>query len=223
VNAAGALNDPQSYTHQSYVWFSLDGRNWSEATSVADPNYWLWRVTWHKGVCYGVGYECGKVGDTRLYKSEDGRRFDTVVESLHGEGSPNETALVFLPDDTAYCLLRRDGANGLLGVARPPYRDWEWKDTGHRIGGPEMMRLPDGRLIAAVRLYDGSVRTSLCWVNPETGRLDECLRLPSGGDTSYPGLVWHDNVLWISYYSSHQGKTMIYLAKATLPPVTEDA
>jgi hypothetical protein len=32
-----------------------------------------------------------------------------------------------------------------------------------------------------------------------------------GGDTSYPGLVWHDGLLWISYYSSHEGKTNIYL------------
>ena len=34
-----------------------------------------------------------------------------------------------------------------------------------------------------------------------------------GGDTSYPGLLWHDGVLWVSYYSSHEGKTSIYLAR----------
>ena len=42
--------------------------------------------------------------------------------------------------------------------------------------------------------------------------------LTSGGDTSYAGLVWHDEVLWISYYSSHEGKTSIYLAKVKIPP-----
>ena len=31
-----------------------------------------------------------------------------------------------------------------------------------------------------------------------------------------PGLVWHDNLLWMSYYSSHEGKTSIYLAKIKL-------
>ncbi|MBI3468200.1 MAG: hypothetical protein HY000_34785, partial [Planctomycetes bacterium] len=70
-----------------------------------------------------------------------------------------------------------------------------------------------GRLVAAVRLYDGKVRTSLCWVDPEAGKLDECLTLPWGGDTSYAGLVWHDDLLWVSYYSSHEGRTSIYLAK----------
>jgi hypothetical protein len=47
----------------------------------------------------------------------------------------------------------------------------------------------------------------------EKSIIEPILRLPSGGDTSYPGLVWHDNLLWVSYYSSHEGKTNIYLAK----------
>ncbi|MDP6040448.1 MAG: hypothetical protein QGG64_17995 [Candidatus Latescibacteria bacterium] len=40
--------------------------------------------------------------------------------------------------------------------------------------------------------------------------------LPSGGDNSYAGMVWHDDLLWMSYYSSHQGKTSIYLTKLKL-------
>jgi hypothetical protein len=43
------------------------------------------------------------------------------------------------------------------------------------------------------------------------------LTLPSGGDCSYPGLVWHDGLLWTSYYSTHEGKTSIYLARIRLP------
>jgi hypothetical protein len=80
-----------------------------------------------------------------------------------------------------------------------------------------MIRLPDGRFIAAVRLYEGQVRTSLCWLDPQDGKLSECLKLPSGGDTSYAGLVPHEGLLWVSYYSSHEGKTSIYLAKVRLP------
>jgi hypothetical protein len=126
---------------------------------------------------------------------------------------------VFQPDDTALCLLRRDGdanAIGKLGLARPPYTTWEWKDVGAKIGGPHMIRLPDGRLVAAVRLYDGTVRTSLGWIDATSGKFTEFLKLPSGGDSSYPGLVWHRSRLWVSYYSSHEGKTSIYLAKVRL-------
>ena len=42
---------------------------------------------------------------------------------------------------------------GLLGVSKPPYTTWEWKDLGVRIGGPDFRVLSDGRIIAAVRLY----------------------------------------------------------------------
>ena len=87
-----------------------------------------------------------------------------------------------------------------------------------RIGGPHMILIPDGRFVAAGRLYDGGTRTSLCWLDPQAGTLKEFLKLPSGGDTSYAGLVWHDDLLWVSYYSSHEGKTNIYLAKVRIPP-----
>ena len=45
----------------------------------------------------------------------------------------------------------------------------------------------------------------------------EKVTLPSGGDNSYPGLVWHGGQLWVSYYSSHEGKTSIYLARVEVP------
>jgi hypothetical protein len=219
LNAAGALHRPAGFTHQSFAWFSADGRDWAEPVEVADPNYWLWRVTWHDKSAYGVGYECGKRKDVRLYRSADGRKYETWVEKLYDQGSPNETALAFRPDGTCLCLLRRDEgpATGLLGVARPPYREWAWKDLGRRVGGPNLILLPDGRPVAVVRLYDGKVRTAVCGVDADAGKLEELLPLPSGGDTSYAGLVWHEGRLWVSYYSSHEGKASIYLAKVRFP------
>jgi hypothetical protein len=217
LSGAEALHDTSKHTHQSLSWFSENGRDWSKAHKIGDPDFWLWRTTWHKGTAYSIGYGCRDNNQfVRLYKSADGKKFDTLVERLHGEGYPNEHSFVFLDDDTCYCLLRRDGnpANGLLGISHPPYTKWEWKDLGARIGGPHMIRLPDGRFIAAVRLYDEKQRTSLCWIDPAAGTMKEALALPSGGDTSYAGLVWHENVLWVSYYSSHEAKTSIYLARA---------
>lgn len=219
LNAAAALHKPMGHTHQSVVWFSANGRDWDGPSNVADPNYWLWRVTWHKQTAYGIGYECGKQKSIRLYRSSDGKRMEKLVEKLPVEHYPNESSLVFLPDDTCWCLLRRDEkpATGMLGVAKPPYREWQFRDLGVRIGGPKLIRLPDGRYYAVVRLYDGKVRTALCRLDVENARLEEQLTLPSGGDTSYAGVVWHDGLLWISYYASHEKKTKIYLAKVRLP------
>lgn len=216
---AAALHDKSKNTHQSMVWFSNDGRTWSEAHEVGHPDFWLWRVTWHKGAAYGIGYGCGQDKSIKLYSSKDGKTFTTLVDRLYDVAYPNETSIVF-EGDTALCLLRRDGKpsnTGLLGTAQPPYTNWEWKDLGVRIGGPHLLQLPDGRFIAAVRFYDGGARTSLAWLDPQAGKLTECLKLPSGGDTSYAGLVWHDDLLWVSYYSSHENKkTSIYLAKVQI-------
>jgi hypothetical protein len=210
---AAALHNREPVRHQSLAWFSSDGQSWSDGVKIGDPNLWLWRVTWHEGTAYGIGYSTVGRPCIRLYRSSNGRVFERLVDDLNVDGSPSETSIVFLKDHTALCLLRRDPANGMLGRSRPPYTRWTWKDVGMRIGGPHMIQLPDGRLVAAVRLYDKPVRTGLCWVDPEKGTLTEFLTLPSGGDTSYPGLVWHDDMLWISYYASHEAKTSIYLAK----------
>jgi hypothetical protein len=142
-----------------------------------------------------------------------------VVDPLFRGGEPSEATLLFQPDGEALCLLRRDGdePSAQLGRADAPYLDWAWKDLGTRAGGPNVIRLPDGRLVAVVRLYDGGARTSVCRLDAEAGTLAELLPLPSGGDTSYAGLAWHEGELWVSYYSSHEGKTAIYLARVALP------
>jgi len=212
LSGAAALHQPASAKHQTMAYFSDDGRKWSEGDKIGDPNFWLWRITWHQGTAYGLGYSTTKEKSVRLYKSRDGKQFDTLVSNLFDKEYPNESSIVFLEDDSAVCLLRRQG-NGMVGTATPPYTAWTWKDLGVKIGGPDLHRLPDGRFVAAVRLYDGGARTSLCWLDPETGGFEEFLRFPSGGDTSYAGMVWHEGLLWVSYYSSHEGKTSIYLAK----------
>lgn len=205
--------------HRSLAWFSPDGREWSSEVPVGDPNVWLWRVVWNGPEALGVGYDTTGERFVRLYATRDGRKFETRVETLFAEPNPNETGLAFLPDGTCVCLLRRDGQPGTakLGRSRPPYRDWAWQDLGVRLGGPQLIRLPDGRLVAGVRLYDGAVRTSICQVDAGAGKIRELVKLPSGGDCSYPGLVWHQGELWVSYYSSHEGRTMVYVARVGLP------
>ncbi len=214
---ASALHPPSPVRHQSLVWFSDDGENWSEPVEIGEPNFWIWRITWHKGKAYGIGYATTEPRMARLYQSDDGRKFDVLVENLFDDGYPNETGLVFLEDDSVLCLLRRDPGEAMLGKAVPPYTEWKWQGLGKRVGGPELLQLPDGRLLAAGRDYIGSATTRLWWLDPAKPELEEIVTLPSGGDTSYPGLVWDNGRLWVSYYSSHEGKTNIYVAEVQLP------
>jgi hypothetical protein len=219
IVAAGALHDKSRHSHQSLVWFSKDAKDWGEPIPVGDPDYWLWRVTWRGDTALGIGYPTTKSeAGIRVYKSTDGRKWETVVANAFDRDEPNETGTVIDADGTATTLLRRDKgkATAQLGTAKPPYTDWNWKDLGVRVGGPALIRIPDVGLIAVVRLHDKKVRTAVCAVDPAAGTLTELLALPSGGDTSYAGVVWHDGLLWVSYYASHEGKTSVYLAKVKL-------
>jgi hypothetical protein len=218
---AEAFHDKSKHTHQSVAWFSKDGYTWSEPHDIGDPDYWLWRVTWHNGTAYSIGYQVGQEKSLRLYTSVDGKKFTPLVDRLLESEFPNETSIMF-EGETAYCLLRRDGkpGHGLLGIAQAPYQNWDWKDTGIKIGGPHMIKVSDNQTIAAVRLNDQPVRTALCNLDLESGKLTELTALPSGGDTSYAGLVRYEDRLYVSYYSSHEQKTAIYFAQIKLDSLT---
>lgn len=204
---------------QPRVSFSTDGRTWTAPRRILAEGDWLWRVTWHDGKAYGVSY--GEPKDAEwplsLYRSNDGVNYELVAK-LEVTGQPNETTLRFLPDGELVALVRResrsDGA-AWIGTSRPPYKDWKWRPTKHQVGGPNFIQLPDGQLWAAGRSYPGGAKTVLAKMTADS--YDPVLTLPSGGDCSYPGLVWHDGLLWMSYYSSHEGKSAIYLARIRLP------
>jgi hypothetical protein len=215
LSGAGALHQPADARHRSLAWFSSDGHTWTEPAQIGDDNMWLWRITWHKDVAYCTAQATIPDRNIRLYASPNGVTYSVVADRMQQKSFPNESTLQFLADDTALCLLRRDAEpfSALLGSAHPPYTTWTWLDLGKRIGGPNFIALTDGRFVAGVRLYDERQRTSLCWLDPQRGTLVEALTLPSGGDTSYCGLVWHEGLLWVSYYSSHEEKTSIYLAR----------
>lgn len=200
---------------QSRVSFSKNGSEWSAPRAVLKEGDWLWRVTWQAGIAYGVSYSAGVGGGSELtlYRRPDGLDWERVAP-LAVPDQPSETTLRFQPDGAALALVRREvgDKNGWLGRAKPPYREWKWQSIGSFIGGPNFLILPDGRLLAAGReLSAAGPRTALGYLNDDIWKINQ--RLPSGGDTSYPGMVCHDGVLWLSYYSSHEGKTAIYLAK----------
>jgi len=221
LNGAG-MRAEEAIRYHSMVWFSGDkGKTWTKEAVIGDPGFWLWRVHWHKGTAYSMGYRTDRDRDQRifrLYKSDDGLHYQRHVDEVNVPNGVGEDKLLFLEDDSVLCLLRHETGSkaAFLGRSEPPYTEWTWRDLGVRIGGPNMIQLADGRIIAASRLYYPKQRTSLSLLDPEAGTLREMVALPSGGDTSYAGMVLHEGLLWISYYSSHEEKTCIYLAKVRL-------
>ncbi len=195
-------------TRAPRVSFSGDGFVWSAPRKVLSEDHWLWRATWHGDRAYALS-KLGEGKEPRrgfLYSSTDGIDWEWITEfKLPGV---SETTLGFQPDGEMIALVRP----GYIGTSRPPYREWSFYEMPDRIGGPNFIRLPDGSLWGSGRLFTAEgPRTVLARMT--TSSYEPALTLPSGGDTSYAGMVWHDILLWMSYYSSHEGGTNIYLAK----------
>lgn len=218
---------------QPRVSFSTDGRGWSEPERILAEGDWLWRVTWHQGVAYGASYRSRPERPAgpdapdwplTLHASRDGRTWEQVTQ-LAVDGRPNETTLRFTATGEMVALVRREAGDqlGWLGVASPPFRDWKWTRGSHRLGGPDFIAAPGGGWIAGTRdhtrpspVTGRGVSTQLARLGGD-GTLRHLITLPSAGDTSYPGLAWHPSgELWVSYYSSHEGKSAIYLARVAV-------
>ncbi|QLE85934.1 exo-alpha-sialidase [Shewanella sp. Scap07] len=222
---AGPIREPEPQPLKSFVWHSDDGETWSAAKHIAAEGEWLWRVSQYQQSLYGVAYHPHP--DTvyvALYQSDNGMDYHKVISHLNQQGYVNESGLSFVQGvdspATAYCLLRRDPVwsneqDALLGVSTAPFTDWQWQTLDKRIGGPVSF-VHDAKLYAVVRLYDGEVRTSVVHIDTQAHQINELLTLPSGGDTSYAGVVLQGSELLISYYSSHEGQSAIYFARVAL-------
>jgi len=225
--AADPVNRGPRSDFYSFVSFSNDGKAWGKLERVEgfDNRTWLWRVVWHQGTAYGAAYSWAQdspQSTLRMWaviaRSRDGVHYEKISKDFPGL---NEAALSFDEEGTLTVVFRSIDREPKATIAqtRVPFTVWtiepmivNWWDS--KIGGPAILRLKDGRLIASGRLYRGKEqRTGVGLLNQATGVLSDLVILPSNGDSSYPGLVWHDGNLWVSYYSSHEGKTSIYLAK----------
>lgn len=185
---------------------------------------WLWRMTWNDDVAYGIGYRASDQDSSRdsyLYSSTDGLNWDTVSQVVNPVNHVGETTIRFDEDDNMYLLSRgrfltSGNPNNLayLGVASPDtgYTQFTWTplidENGiHRqLGGPNMIITPTGEILVASRkpgsegTSDGGNKTNLAQITLD-GTWRDIMELPSGGDTSYAGLVLEDETLYVSYYS----------------------
>lgn len=211
-----------------YVCFSQDGAHYTAPQACTlegcetHSGDWIWRTTWHQDLGYSVNYWAGAQGQRglTLMKTADGLTYSPVAE-LQVPDFPNEATIRFLSDGRMAVMVRRDGGNcrGYWAVSEPPYTAWEWKEMPMQLGGPDFLLLSDEKVVAASRSHylAGDPMTSIFTGDVATGRFRQRLVLPSGGDTSYCGLLIEGDELWISYYSAHKSRRpKIYLARLPL-------
>lgn len=217
INAANALDqDVYEFSRVSATWISEDGVEWDGPYTDLGWGTWRWEVSWRDEYGYSIGYT-NKDRKGTLYKTSNGIDWEIIKRQFFPttKDIPSEASIAFDDNGIAYCLLRRR-STAYLGVSKDEeLQNWKWQELDKRIGGPKLLITDYARLLAVVRLYENSVRTSLVEIDRETGKITEMLTLPSGGDTGYAGIVKHDGEFWISYHSSHSGKSSIYLARVT--------
>jgi hypothetical protein len=189
----------------------------SEIVSWGD---WIWRVTWYKGTGYAIDYQIGpqeRRGPTALYlvKTTDGKKFQKVSK-IDLDGFPNEATIRFDETGGMFVLIRRELEDkmGVLAKSSAPYTNWEFTKLDYRLGGPNFIFYGE-KIIVGTRIMESDVYTGLL-IGDTSGNLRKILKLPSGGDTSYPGLILEKDRLLVSYYSSHEEKTSIYIAEIPL-------
>lgn len=210
-------------TYSPHVAFSNNGLEWSSVVDLKMNREWIWRVTWHNGIGYGVSYHIPAIKNKKkpwllkLFKTTNGIDY-TLVKQLDISCHPSEVTLRFLPDGTMIALVRRHG-NAWIGHSQAPYTQWNWFKSQYRLGGPNFIILPNGKMWAAARYFEREggkrkARTALYKMGSST--LEPVLIFPSDGDTSYPGIVHRGDKLYISYYSSHETKTKVYFATLKL-------
>jgi hypothetical protein len=219
LSIGGSIYDPQERMKllgmNPQVSFSdAAGKSFSEAEKVtvtpAGDRNWIWRVTWHKGVGYGLSYVQNGL---YLMKTTDGKQFERL-NKLDIDGYPNESTIRFDDKDQLYAMVRREQGDkmGIIAKSAPPYNNWTYQKMSLRLGGPNFLFFNKGKnLVVGTRLWDepGGPITGIL-ITDLDGKILKTFKLPSGGDTSYPGLQFHDGKLYVTYYSSHEEKSAIY-------------
>ena len=208
---------------RNVCWVSQTGNSWSSYRKFAEKNWWLWRIRWQQNIAYGFAYN-KKQNTIHLYSGDPRRSFhrhqsNALSLQKHSKGYPNESDLLF-DNNKAYAIVRRDADSysAQLGKSQYPYKKWQWIDLGQYIGGPVMLKISANIVIVAGRIIkNAKLVTGLMKLNLTNGELHHLKVLPSAGDNSYPGLVIDKQILYVSYYSSHQdNKSCIYLAQVDL-------
>ncbi|MCE5345293.1 MAG: glycoside hydrolase [Bacteroidales bacterium] len=238
VTIGGSVyNDKVLKSRLTHVSFSdRSGKNFSSPQPIiisadAKTNMdWLWRVSWYKKVGYGVVYQLPEGSKKepdekwviRLLKTTDGIHYD-LVTTLDVNGLPNETTVRVMSDGEMLMMVRREGENkeGLWGRSKPPYKEWTWSSLGMRLGGPDFIAVENNLLVYGSRVHDKKDAYTALFAGDRSGNFRKILSLPSGGDNSYPAFVNRENKLYVSYYSSHEGKASIYLAEVPLSYIKE--
>ena len=217
--------------------YTADGDSWTEPQVGYHEHHVWWRPRQGPDGAYYVAIhtdrELGGLRRVALCRSPDGLTWEEV-SPIWSSYNVNETAIEFTNDGDLVALVR--GAVGIrnqvsekavLAFSSAPYTTWDYRATDLSAGGPELSNI-GGTLYAVARKFrwipEGERLPSVTSLYVLDDRvLHEFLTVPSGGDCSYAALAdAGDGEVAMSDYSSHEGRTSVYLARFEVLPMAVD-
>lgn len=211
-------------TNNQFVTRSQNGKEWETPNLINIKDKWLWKPILYNDFSYSIGYKAGE--KLIFYKSSDliNYNFEKTI-NLDPSGILTEAAIA-KSHDTLYAIVRKNYPGSYFGISKNPFHEWKWVQLDRVLGGPNIMKI-DNRILISGRTYidseDSDCRTKTFLGEIIGDKIKILHILPSGGDTGYTGMVYKDNMLYISYYSGISGClntndnfTEVYLAKIKL-------
>lgn len=187
----------------------------SSNLTISGNEAWPWRVTWHNGKAYTIGYNGSDIFDT--YTSEDGLFFNkqNAIDSL--AFLPTEARIRVNNNGEFFTLVRRNLGSTLLGRSYNPENGWNWFEEipFDNFRGPNFLMTDTNKIIFSGGFYSW---VYLGMYDLNTNSFEKIIDIPSFGDGSYPGMIIKDDVLWLSYYTSFENEvgSSVYVAKINL-------
>ena len=207
----------------TYAVYTDDGRTWSQPQPVYEPRFILWKPVAHGGRFYAAAHKKdegsgGKQREVHLVVSDDGLAWKKV-STIRAGNWESETTLYFDAKGRATAFLRQKYGSPPCQVleADPPYAEWKSRPAGVPHLSGHSVHTFRGVTYLLSRTMDPKTRQAGQMIYTYSdGKMHPYCALPAGGDCAYAEAVESGDDMLVSYYSSHEGATNIYLALVPL-------
>jgi len=203
------------------VLYTDDGTTWSRPQLAYEHRYIMWKPVAQGDRFYATAHlksRDGKARHVHMITSGDGIAWEKVG-LIRGGNWESETTLYFPSPDRAIAFLRQKYGSPKASIlmAAAPFTEWTARPAGVAILAGHCVYTFEGVTYLLSRSVDGKQTGTMIYTFDEDELHPYCV-LPSGGDCSYPAAVRIGDTMLVSYYSSHEGSTNIYLARVPLRP-----
>ena len=228
---------PDRGSVRSHFASTTDGANWSPVKGVYQPGFWLWRVRYHDGAFYSPAYTAVRpkpdLRETRLLRSDDGIHWTQLATVTQARMS-GEADLLWRPDGEVWLFTRTNDKPGdsMWYKSDADMRAWRGAATGVLVHSPVFAEWGE-RIFVSGRGRTNNKSNTAIW-EIDGNKLHPLITLPSGGDTSYPGLIPDPAAatdgpatLLVSWYSQHENTdpkshtANIYVGRVTVSERTQ--